>query len=169
MTKDQPLAYHITFGTYGMRLHGDPRGTVHRSRNRPGDRIIGSQQDWQRLEERLMRFPVVPFDTIQRRFVEKVVPDICRRGDWEHHNAACGIDHVHVLLSASAEGAAVRKWLKRWLGQALSNRSPLAEGCSWWAEGGSVKWVWTEDYFNRVFDYVQRQRATKPPEPSRRP
>ncbi|MCH8164939.1 MAG: hypothetical protein IH889_04955 [Planctomycetes bacterium] len=28
-----PLAYHITFGTYGTRLHGDPRGTVDRTLN----------------------------------------------------------------------------------------------------------------------------------------
>jgi hypothetical protein len=28
-----PLGYHITFGTYGTRLHRDPRGTVDRSVN----------------------------------------------------------------------------------------------------------------------------------------
>jgi hypothetical protein len=28
-----PLAYHITWGTYGTRLHGDERGTVDRSAN----------------------------------------------------------------------------------------------------------------------------------------
>src|SRR5438876_2474643 len=36
-----PLAYHITFGTYGMRLHGDARGTVDRRVNQPGDAIVG--------------------------------------------------------------------------------------------------------------------------------
>src|SRR5688572_26695020 len=34
------LAYHITWGTYGMRLHGDPRGTVDRDHNALGSPII---------------------------------------------------------------------------------------------------------------------------------
>jgi hypothetical protein len=42
----RPIAYHITFGTYGTRLHGDPRGTVDRSMNRPGDPIIGADRAW---------------------------------------------------------------------------------------------------------------------------
>jgi hypothetical protein len=42
----RPLAYHITFGTYGTRLHGDERGTVDRAMNKPGDPIIGADSSW---------------------------------------------------------------------------------------------------------------------------
>ena len=34
---DIPLAYHITFGTYGTRLHGNERGSVDRAHNAPGE------------------------------------------------------------------------------------------------------------------------------------
>jgi hypothetical protein len=50
MRDPYPLAYHITFGTYGTRLHGDERGTVDRSMNHPGDPVIGAEPDWQRME-----------------------------------------------------------------------------------------------------------------------
>lgn len=33
-------------------------------------------------------------------------------------------------------------------------------GATWWAEGGSVKWVWEPPYFRNVFDYLERQRAS---------
>jgi hypothetical protein len=40
-----PLAYHITFGTYGTRLHGDERGTVERAHNVYGEPIVGMDAD----------------------------------------------------------------------------------------------------------------------------
>ena len=69
---------------------------------------------------------------------------------------------MHALLTADADGDAVRKWLKRWLGEALSERWKRSEGATWWAEGGSVKWVWNDPYYDAVFDYVDGQRASGP-------
>src|SRR5271169_5728813 len=75
-----PLAYHITFGTYGTRLHGDERGTVDRSLNKFGDPIIGLDEDWNRIERRLLRFEPRKLSVEQRIFVEQSVPQICARG-----------------------------------------------------------------------------------------
>jgi len=163
---DFPLAYHLTFGTYGTRLHGDPRGTVDRSHNRPGEPIIGADPAWWSREAASLRFPPVYLTLDQRRFAEATLPDICARGGWTHLICSAGPDHVHTLLSTAAEGAAVRRWLKRWLGEALSRRWPLPQGQSWWAEGGSVKWVWTQDYLDNVYEYILRQRSTPGAPPS---
>jgi hypothetical protein len=65
------------------------------------------------------------------------------------------------MIAANADGSAVRKWLKRWLGEALSARWLLQPREVWWAECGSVKWIWTDDYFVRVKQYVARQRTKK--------
>ena len=67
---------------------------------------------------------------------------------------------MHNLITADADGDAVRKWLKRWLGEGLRERWAVQEGETFWAEAGSVKWVWTTDYFERVVPYVLKQRAT---------
>ena len=164
MTTTFPLALHITFGTYGTRLHGDPRGTVTRTQNQPGDPIIGHDPQWQRFELKRLRFPPVRLTEDQRQFIEEILPEICRRGRWRFHTAAAQLDHVHLLVSAPAEGKVVRRILKRWLGQELSLRWPRpAPDATWWAEGGSVKWIWNEAYFERAFEYIQRQRATSTP------
>ena len=117
-----PLAYHITFGTYGTRLHGDPRGTVDRKANKPGDPIIGAEPDWERMERSTLRFPPVLFDAGSRSFIESVVPSLCDRGGWELHVCAAKPDHVHVLLTASRDAKPVRRWLKTWLSQALNEQ-----------------------------------------------
>jgi hypothetical protein len=65
---------------------------------------------------------------------------------------------VHTLLTAEADGDVIRKLLKRWLGPALATHLPLKPEQTFWAECGSVKWVWTPDYFERVREV--RPRST---------
>ena len=157
---DCPLAYHVTFGTYGTRLHGDPKGTVDRSMNQYGDPIIGANPDRWIRETGLLRFAPVILSPSLRQYAESSITLICQTGNWIYHIAAAGEDHIHVLLTADAVGTEVRKWFKRWLGEKLSEKWPLPKGQSFWTEGGSVKWVWKEDYFHNIHRYISRQRAT---------
>jgi REP element-mobilizing transposase RayT len=161
----RPIAYHITFGTYGTRLHGDERGTVDRAMNEPGDPVIGADPAWWERERKKLKFEPVVLAAEEMRFAESVMPVVCERGGWAYHTGAAGPDHIHVLLSADAEGDAVRKWFKRWLGEALSARWKRPDGATWWAECGSVKWVWTSAYYRAVFRYVDGQRASGPAVP----
>jgi REP element-mobilizing transposase RayT len=154
------LAYHITFGTYGTRLHGDSRGTVERAHNVYGEPIVGRDEDWEWEERGRLQFPPRVFTREQMVEAERLIPPICVRGNWVLHACAAGPDHVHVVCSAEVGGKAIRMWLKRWLGEGMRERWALEEGETFWAEAGSVKWVWTTDYFGRVVPYVMRQRAT---------
>jgi hypothetical protein len=157
---DWPLAFHITFGTYGTRLHRDPRGTVDRKHNVYGEPIVGADADWEREETASLKFPPVKLDDAQRLFVEHTIPSICERGGWKLQICAAREDHVHNVFTTCSEGQTVRRLLKRWLSEAMSERWPLALGQVWWAECGSVKWAWTQDYYERAYDYIRRQRTT---------
>ena len=156
-----PLAYHITVGTYGTRLHGDERGTVDRRMNQPGDPIVGRVEQWQRAERASLRFEPRVFTPDQMGWVESLVPAICERGGWTLRARACAPDHLHTVVTATADGALVRKLLKRWLTQAMAKQLPLEPDEHFWAECGSVKWVWTDDYLGRVVPYVFDQHATR--------
>ena len=156
---DFPQAYHLTFGTYGTRLHGDERGTVQRSMNKPGDPILGKCEQWEQMETRLLKFPRVLLSLDQRLTTQEAIPAICSRGGWTFVACAARGDHVHTVLRATSDGKAVRRWLKRWVGEILSSRWPMVAGATWWAECGSNKWVWTDDYLQNVYDYVEQQRT----------
>ena len=168
---DLPLAYHITFGTYGTRLHGDPRGSVARTQPAPGSVYIDEDGLWEKIEKKLLEFEPVELDENMRHFIERQIPEICERGIWMYINAAAQTDHVHVLLSAYVDGKAVRRWLKRWLGEALSERYPRAfrrrpnknpsAKPTWWAEGGCIKHVWDESYLETAYQYIEQQRSSR--------
>ena len=107
-----PLCYHITFGTYGTRLHGDDRGTVDREQNAFDEPIVGRDGEWQQEEALLLKFPARMLTIEQRLAVEQIVPQVCVRGGWDHIATAAAPDHVHNLIRATVEGTDVRKWLR---------------------------------------------------------
>lgn len=76
--------------------------------------------------------------------------------------SAAGPDHVHLLcdMMPAVHGEKVRRLVKRWLGQALSDRWPLQTGATWWAEEGSNKAIDNESYLNNCFLYIRDQRTT---------
>jgi hypothetical protein len=157
------LAYHLTWGTYGTRLHGDARKTVDRRNNKFVEPVLGyNEHRWTR-EKTLLKFPPVLFTITQRVIIESLLPEICQRGGWIHRTGAVGTDHVHEILTSSHDPLTIRRLFKRWLHQSLDDRlDDLPDGATWWAESGSTRWIFEEDvdYYANALDYVTRQRAT---------
>ena len=110
----KPLAYHITWGTYGTRLHGDPRKTVVRGDNVYGTPVLGLNRAlWEEMKGNL-KFAPRRLTREQMVYVERIVPEVCARGGWEHRESAAGPDHVHVVLTSGQEPSVIRRILKRW-------------------------------------------------------
>ena len=93
------ITVHLTFGTYGTRLHGGAAPTVMRSQNRVGDPFVEGDPDLYEASRKCLKESPCYFDNAQRLFVESEVPPLCERGGWTYHIACCQPDHVHVLLS----------------------------------------------------------------------
>ena len=158
--RDWPLAFHMTFGTYGTRLHGDERSTVARPLNHFGQPFVEPDEIRQQFVFDSMIGNPLYLSAVQRIEIERIAPEICQRGGWDFHIAAAQPDHVHCLLSCRSEPKVARKLLKRWLSDHLTANWALNHSPRWWADGGSGKYVWDEDYFRRAFEYIERQRAT---------
>jgi REP element-mobilizing transposase RayT len=160
-----PTAWHLTIGTYGMRLHGGFRPTVDRDHNTPGTPFI--EHDWrrERWERQALTHSPVTLSHEQRLFLEDEIPRVCTRGHWEHIISAAAHDHLHVLLEADAtiHGKEIRKWLKRWLSESLDSRWAIPkreDRMGWWADSGSTRPVKSDHGLQTVFAYIANQRAT---------
>ena len=158
--------WHLTFGTYGTRLHGDDRPTVDREHNQRGQSFVESDPERAAAARGRMRGDPVYLAAPQRAVIESVVTSICARGGWTHRLCAAPDDgdHVHVLLDAppGVDPDAILKWLKRWLGEEMSRRWGEPISGTWWAKSGSKRPTKSEGYLQNVFDYIRRQRALPP-------
>jgi len=153
--------WHITWGTYGTRLHGSAKPTVDRQHNQRGTPFIKRDAERERIETAILNFPPVMLAREQCLAIESTLPSICERGGWGYRVCAAQPDHVHLLCDVprAIHGEKVRRLAKRWLGEALSSQWSLPPGATWWAEEGSNKPVKDSRYLNNAYTYIADQRA----------
>jgi hypothetical protein len=72
---DTPLAYFITFCTYGSWLHGDPRGSVDRYHNVYGTPRLPPNKLRQQYERQRLKIPPVRLTPRQRKAVELAIKE----------------------------------------------------------------------------------------------
>lgn len=157
--------WHITFGAYGKRMHGDEKPTVDRTNNRFGTPYLAPDHEREHGERMTMSAPAVLFTMEQRLFIEARVPEICVRGGWRYVLCAAEVDHLHTLLGidCAIRGKQARKWLKRWTTEALDTRwsaEKRTDGMSWFCERGSTLAVHDNEYFKNAYRYILKQRVT---------
>jgi hypothetical protein len=68
-----PLAYFLTFRTYGSWLPGDPRGWVDRQRNVPGTTYEAPDPERWAREVRRLRQPPVALDPVAALVVDGAI------------------------------------------------------------------------------------------------
>ena len=82
---ETPLAYFISFRSYGTWVHGDKRGSIDRFHNRYGDPYLPPNEAWQRHNHKLLKTD--PFilgqgreDRLKRQYARPVAfgNGICR-------------------------------------------------------------------------------------------
>jgi len=103
--RDIPLAYLITFRTYGTWLHGDERGSVDRYHNQyPGPRIVPNRILEKQHTVKLKGSPV-KLDSSQRSLVEAAIREVCDHRAWMLTAINVRTNHVHTVVSIGEDPA----------------------------------------------------------------
>ncbi len=156
-----PLAYFITWLTYGTWLPGDERGWIE---YRNGWQMPDPIRKLEALA--IMSEDSCRLDPEQRTAVEKQIAETCRYREWELHAVNCRTNHLHVVVSAPIRPKIVRSQLKAWCTRALKGleEDRLHDtGClgqasgreNWWAERGSQRFINDEDSLEAAILYVR--------------
>ncbi len=155
-----PLAYFLTWSTYGTWLPGDERGWIEHER---GWKLPDPAR---KLEaEAKMAEDACRLDLSQRKVVQQQVTETCQFRSWPLHAVNCRSNHVHVVLSADQSPKIVRNQLKAWCTRRLKEleaKRHEGTGCAasiirenWWAERGSQRFINDEDSLEAAILYVR--------------
>ena len=152
-----PIAFLITWTTYGTWLHGDTRGWVEKG-------TLGIQvpdPERERQARAAMAEPEVRLSQVQRDIVEDTVRDHCRRRGWTMHAVRARTNHVHVVISADRDPEEMRDQLKAWCSHRLSDHAGLTRAVAkkagrrhWFTEGGDVQTIEDEEHLQNAIIYV---------------
>ena len=151
-----PIAFFLTISTYGTWLPGDERGWVE------------YQHGWKlpcpplELEARAkMSEDACVMTPIQRNIVESQLIETCNHRNWVLHARNCRCNHMHSVVGAyDTPPKKVRQDLKAWCTRRLKKESN-SDRENWWAERGSIRWVFTEEGLDRVIAYVNEAQDRK--------
>jgi REP element-mobilizing transposase RayT len=145
----EPLAYLITWTTYGTWLHGDERGWV--DGGTPGIQAPDARRR-ERDRSRMAERPVT-LDPAQREVVRATIEAHCRFRGWCLHAVNARSNHVHVVVTAPVPPEQVMNQFKAWCSRRL-NECGGTRRKHWWTYHGSTKWINDEAYLQNAIRYV---------------
>lgn len=154
MTNREPLAFLITWTTYGSWLPGDARGWV--NRREPG--IQPPDASRERFAISALATDVVQLNEKQRQIVDATIRRHCQLRDWPLHALSVQATHVHVVVSADVAPEKVLEQFKAWCTRRLNEAEAAGADPTgqhkWWTRHGSTKWIKDEAYLNNAIRYV---------------
>lgn len=149
----EPLAYLLTWTTYGTWLPGDERGWV--EKNKPGIQSADPNRHGEACQ--LLKEAPVFLRPVHRRIVEDTVVKHCAFRGWHLHAVNARSNHVHVVVTApGTKPEAIMVQLKAWCSRRL-NEYAGHEGSQkkWWTQHGSQKWINDVAYLQNATRYVE--------------
>ena len=156
---ERPLAFFITFGTYGTWLHGDTRGSIDRFHNRYGTPRLSPNDLRERYERSLLKRPPLRLSQHQRKIVMDAIKEISREKAWGLWAVNARTTHVHTVITSDWDGKKVRSALKARATKNMREQGCWREAYSPWAGRGSCRKLWRrEDVINAVV-YVQYEQG----------
>jgi REP element-mobilizing transposase RayT len=163
---EEPLAYYLTWTTYGTWLPGDERGWV----AKPGQ-FRASDAKRKGAAQRLMTESALTLDSEQRRRVEGTLADHCRIRGWHLHVANCRTQHVHLVVTAPGRDPEVvmdqfKAWCTRRLKELERSRRSAERAIrqKWWTQGGSTRWLNDEKGLEAAIRYVLEEQGEPTPD-----
>ena len=153
-TMPEPLAYFLTWTTYGTWLPGDARGWVDKHQ-------AGYQAPDPRKEaaaRAILSEPVVWLSVQDRQAVDGAMRETCGFRNWQVHALNVRSNHVHIVVTAPGQTPGwTMKTLKSYGTRVLNRLHPSAGRRHWWTEDGSKRYLNDERSVYAAVRYVFEQ------------
>lgn len=148
-----PLAYFLTFSTYGTHLPGSDKGWVDARHCAPGTPLLPSNPGrvsyWQ---QRLNESPWT-MDANARSMVLNAICSVCMHRQWTPHAVHVRTTHVHSVVTGGVAPERMLREFKAYSTRAL--RSGAADArCRYWTRHGSTRYLWCQASLTAAVDYV---------------
>ena len=153
---DTPLAYFISFRSYGTWLHGDQRGSIDRFNNRYGDRYLCPNERWRRHNQKKLKTDPFILGSRERESVEKAIRETCNVRRWQLMAVNVRTNHFHTVVTADLKSSLVLNAFKANATRQLKEDHLWTHPFSPWADKGSRRNLWHERSVANAIDYAQR-------------
>jgi REP element-mobilizing transposase RayT len=139
-----PLAYFLTFTTYGTWLHGRAPGSVDRAHNQVGTPLLPADPKREHSARERMREAPYVLDEARRAVVLETIREVARHRGWVLWAVHVRTNHVHAVVTAEAKPEKVLAGFKAYASRRLKERLGEPDRTRW-TQHGSTLYLWTEE------------------------
>lgn len=152
----EPMAFFLTWRTYGTWLHGDSRGSVDRDHNTYNTPVLGPDEQRASKEKVRLRNTEILLNPDQRAIVTEVIRQHCLWREWPLLALAVRSNHVHVVVDHAGIGPErIIGQFKTWATRRLRDNNQMDREAKIWAHHGSTRYLWDERQLRDAVTYVQ--------------
>lgn len=162
---DLPLAYLITFRSYGTWLHGDARGSTDRFHHAYKSPHIPRNDRWRDHNQRQLRSGPLVLNLEQRKSVDSAIREVCEHRHWDLHAISVRTNHAHVVVSVGViKPERALNAFKAYATRRLRSSGQWQEPHSPWSDKGSNRYLWNDRSVGLAIEYVMFGQGDEPPE-----
>ncbi len=153
-----PLAYFITFTTYGTWLHGAKvEGSVDRQHNVFSTPTLSLNSARTLSMQTRMKYKYFLLDAHSREIVLNAIKEVCAHRQWDLLAAHVRTNHVHIVVHAEITPEIIINTFKAYSSRYI-NQSFLHKQ-KYWTRHGSTRYLWKEEQVEATIDYVVREQG----------
>ncbi len=157
-TNDPPIAYFITFETFGTRVPGDKRGSVDRRHNEFGTVSIKPNVYLEQSAKKSQTEEKLILNSDAQQIVLQAIIDICKDNHWNLHAAHVRTNHIHMVAEGRHKPEIIMTRIKSKATKYLKKSHLKIQRKDYWARHGSTKYLYDFENYYRAMRYtIERQ------------
>jgi REP element-mobilizing transposase RayT len=150
-----PLAYLITFTTYGTWLHGGKKASVNKEHNRFGEEFLLCNSGLNKKEQSILKHKQIKLNALHRHIVLRAVLEVCEFRGWLAHAVHVRSNHIHIVVSGREKPEKMMLDFKRYATRAIKKDGEKISVEKYWTQHGSTKYIWTKERLCSSIEYVK--------------
>jgi len=157
----QPVAYFLTFTTYGTWLQGREEGSVSRGNNDYGQPVLQPDESLLKYQRRAMSQPEYRLDEKRREVVLNTIVEVAKYRGWKLWAVHVRSNHVHIIVTGDATPEKLMRDFKAWCSRRIREATGEAAERNRWTEHGSTRYLWMEETLRDKIVYVLENQGER--------
>ena len=158
--RSEPLAYLITFRTFGSWLHGDERGSMdRRTFNKFGGQTRPPNEGLRKSDLEMSKSAPFLMGKRHREITESAISEVCAFKSVALYAINARSNHIHAVVSAGDKPELLMTAFKAYSTRAMRKAGVVSNSEKIWSRHGSTKYLWTQEQIGEAVAYVKFEQG----------
>jgi REP element-mobilizing transposase RayT len=150
----EPVAYFLTWHTYGTWLPGDSQGSVDEEHCQYGTAFVAHDPTRVARNAADLVHSPISLNAARRMAVQAAIIEVCAYRQWKLLALHVRTTHIHAVVAATATPEKVLNDFKAYATRRLRREKLVEANLRLWATHGSTRYVWSDKQLAEVVEYV---------------